>query len=140
MSVPPLHLFLVLPTRSELCPRACILESRPWVISDQEIPFAESSIEPRAKLRKEPGRSSRDLLWTTGSGRRQASSLGSRSPCLGHSVLPRPCEYGRHSMVFFLSRLFFQFKHTDGLYGSQYRRLFSWYNYIGQKDWGFFFY
>ena len=62
--------FLVLPTSSELCPRVCILESRPWIISDQESPFAEGSIGPRANLRKEPGRSSRDILWITEAGPR----------------------------------------------------------------------
>ena len=96
--------FLVLPTSSELCPRAGILESRPWIISDQESPFAEGSIGPRSNLRKELSRSSRDILWTTGAGPR--SSLGSRSPCLGHSVLPLPCEHMRLSMGFLL-RLFF---------------------------------
>ena len=68
-----LHLFLVLPTSSELCPRAGKLESRPWIISDQESPFcrfAEGSIGPRANLGKAPGRSSRDILWTTGAGPR----------------------------------------------------------------------
>ena len=30
----------------------------------------------------------------------------------------------------FLSRLFFQFKHPDGLLGSQYRRLFFWYYFV----------
>ena len=52
-------------------------------------------------------------------------SLDSRRLCLGPSVLPLPCETRRLSMGF--SReiiLFFQFKHTDGLYESQYRRVF----------------
>ena len=39
----------------------------------------------------------------------------------------------------FLSRLFFQFLHTDGLYGSQYRGLIFRYYYVRRKDWGFFF-
>ena len=36
--------------------------------------------------------------------------------------------------IFFLSRLFFQCKHTDGLYGSQYRRLFCCYYFVRWKD------
>ena len=46
---------------------------RDGIISDQERPFcsfAEGSIGPRAHLQKEPGRSARDLLWTTGAGPR----------------------------------------------------------------------
>ena len=46
-------------------------------------------------------------------------SPDSRGLCLGHSVLPLPCENRRLSMGF--SRdiiLFFQFKQTDGLYES----------------------
>ena len=63
--------FWVLPTSSELCPRADILESGPWIISDQESPFcrfAESSVGPRANLRKEPALSSREILWAMGAG------------------------------------------------------------------------
>ena len=44
-------------------------------------------------------------------------SLGSRSPCRGHSVLPLPCENRRLSMGFCCD-YFFQFEHTDGLCGS----------------------
>ena len=62
--------FFVLQASPGLCPRAGILESRPWIISDKECPFAEGSIGPRAHLQKEPGRSARDLLWTTGAGPR----------------------------------------------------------------------
>ena len=38
----------------------------------------------------------------------------------------------------FLSRLFFQYEHTDGLYGSRYRRLFFWYYFVRRKDWASF--
>ena len=48
-------------------------------------------------------------------------SLDSRGLCLGHSVLPLPCENRRLSMGFSRDIYFFQFKHTDGLYESQYR-------------------
>ena len=54
--------FLVLPASPELCSRACILESIPLIINDEERPFAERFIGPRVCLRKEPGRSWRDLL------------------------------------------------------------------------------
>ena len=56
---------------SDVCPRAGILESRPWIIIDQYSPFcrfASDSIGPRASFRKEPGRFARDMLWTTGPG------------------------------------------------------------------------
>ena len=44
-------------------------------------------------------------------------SFDSRGLCLGHSVLPLPCENRRLSMGFSHEIiLFFQFKHTDGLY------------------------
>ena len=62
-----------LATSSELFPRAGILKSRPWIISDQVSPFcrfAEGSIGPRANLRKDSGRSSRDVIGTTGAGPR----------------------------------------------------------------------
>ena len=48
--------FLVLPASPELCPRACILESRPWIIIDEEHRFGQGSIGPRANLQKEPDR------------------------------------------------------------------------------------
>ena len=52
-------------------------------------------------------------------------SLDSRGLCLGRSVLPLPCEKRRLSMGFSREIIFFfQFKHTDGLYESQYRRVF----------------
>ena len=47
-SVLPLSFFLVLPARLELCPRACILESRPRIFSDEQRPFAEGFMGPRA--------------------------------------------------------------------------------------------
>ena len=53
------------------------------------------------------------------------SSLGFRSLCLAHSVLPLPCENRRLSMGNYRDIfLFFQYEHTEGLYESQYRRLF----------------
>ena len=61
-------------------------------------------------------------------------SLDSRGLCLGRSVLPLPCENRRLSMGF--SRdiiMFFQFKHTDGFYESQYRRVF--YSYYSRSEW-----
>ena len=70
VALPPLHLLFVLPTSSESCPRAGILESITWITGDQERPFAEGSVGPRANLRKEPGRSSRDILWKTRGGPR----------------------------------------------------------------------
>ena len=39
---------------------ACILDSRPRIISDEESPFVEDFMGPRANLQKEPDRSSRD--------------------------------------------------------------------------------
>ena len=69
-SVSPLHLLLVLPTCFEFCPRAGIHKSRPWIISDQESPLPEGSVGSRTNFRKEPGRSLRDILWTTGAGPR----------------------------------------------------------------------
>ena len=51
-------------------------------------------------------------------------SLSSRSLCLGHSVLSLPCGNRRLLMGFCRYIFFFLFDHTDGLYGSQYRRLF----------------
>ena len=68
--VPSQHLFLVLPTSSELCPRAGILESR----RDNQRPrkpvchFAEGPTGPRGNLRQESGRSSWDIIETTGAG------------------------------------------------------------------------
>ena len=61
-------------------------------------------------------------------------SLDSRGLCLGHSVLPLPCENRRLSIGFCRDIiLFFQFKHTDGLYESQYRRVF--YSYYCRSEW-----
>ena len=58
---------------------------------------------------------------------------------MDHSVLPLPRKNRRLSMGFFFCRDYvFQFTTTDGLYGSQYRRLFFWYYYIRRKDWGSF--
>ena len=39
---------------------ACILDSRPRIICDEDSPFAEDFMGPRANLRMEPGRSSRE--------------------------------------------------------------------------------
>ena len=47
-------LLLVLPTSLKLCPRACIMESRPSIISDEERLFAEGFPGPRTELQKEP--------------------------------------------------------------------------------------
>ena len=52
--------------------------------------------------------------------------------------MPLPRENRRLSTGLFLSRLFFQFKHTDGLHGSQYRHLFFWCYFVRRKDWGSF--
>ena len=76
--------FYVLPMSSDACPRAGILESRPWIIIDQYSPFcrfASDSIGPRASFRKEPGRFARGMLWTTGPGpsRGLASAPGLRA-------------------------------------------------------------
>ena len=116
--------FRVLPPSSELCPRAGILESRPWISSDQESPFCrftEGSIGPRASLRREPGRSSRDILWTRGAGpsRILASAPGARAWALRFT--PSLRKQAALDGIF-VAIIFFQFEHTDGLYGSQYRR------------------
>ena len=47
-------LLLVFQTSLKLCPRACILESRPSISSDEERLFAEGFPGPRAELQKEP--------------------------------------------------------------------------------------
>ena len=76
-------------------------------------------------LRQEPCRSSWDIIGLRKLVNWAYYSLDYRGLCLGHSVLPLPCENRRLSMEF--SReiiLSFQFKHTDGLYESQYRRVF----------------
>ena len=117
--------FWVLPTSSELCPRADILESGPWIISDQESPFcrfAESSVGPRANLRKEPALSSREILWAMGAG---PSGLIASAPGVRAWATPFcPFLAKTGGSRWDLSRLFvFQFEHTDGLYGSRYRCL-----------------
>ena len=58
---------------------------------------------------------------------------------MDHSVLPLPRKNRRLSMGFFFCRDYvFQFTTTDGLYGSQYRRLFVWYYAVRWNDWGSF--
>ena len=47
-------LLLVFQTSLKLCPRACIMESRPSIISDEERLFAEGFPGPRTELQKEP--------------------------------------------------------------------------------------
>ena len=94
--------FFVLPTCSELCPSAGILESRR---NDQRprqpvFPFCRGSTD----LVLISGKSQAVLRRTSldyGSESKWAYySLGSRSLCLGHSVLPLPCENRRLSMGF----------------------------------------
>ena len=94
--------FLVLPTSSELCPRAGILESRRNNQRPRQpvLPFCRGSTD----LVLICGKSQavlRGISPDYGSWSKWAySSLGSRSLCLGHSVLPLPCENRRLSMGF----------------------------------------
>ena len=116
----------MLPTGSESCPRAGILETRRNNQRPRQpvLPFCRGSTD----LVLICGESQAVLRGTSldyGSWSKWAYySLGSRSLCLGHSVLPLPCENRRLSMGFCRDFFFFQFEHADGLYGSQYRRLF----------------
>ena len=102
--------------------------NRDGIISDQESPFcrfAEGSIGPRANLRKESGRSSRDIIGTTGAGPSGliiASAPGVRA--WATPFCPFLAKTGGSRWDFCHDYLFFQFEHTDGLYGSQYRRIF----------------
>ena len=88
--------FLVLPTDSELCPRAGILESRRHNQRPRQpvLPFCRGSTD----LVLICGKSQavlRGISPDYGSWSKWAySSLGPRSLCLGHSVLPLPCETG----------------------------------------------
>ena len=100
---------------------------------------------PRATLSKEPRRCSRDRLWTAGAGSRKVYRPGSQSPCQdaqGPGLLRFAPSSRKQAALdgFFLSRLFFQFLHTDGLYGSHYRRLIFWYYYVRRNKLGIFFY
>ena len=94
--------FLVLPIGSELCPRAGILESRRNNQRPRQpvFPFCRGSTD----LVLICGKSKAVLRGTSldyGSWSKWAYySLGSRSLCLGHSVLPLPCENRRLSMGF----------------------------------------
>ena len=86
-------LFLVLPTGSELCPRAGMLESRRNNQRPRKpvFPFCRGSTDlVLFAARVRPFFAGHH--WTTGSGQ---SGL-----CLGHSVLPLPCENRRLSMGF----------------------------------------
>ena len=118
--------FSVLPTGSEFCPRAGILESRRNNQQPREpvFPFCRGSTD----LVLISGKSQAVLCWTSldyGIWSKWAYySLGSRSLCLGHSALPLPCENRRLSMGCCRDIYFVQLEHTDGLYGSQYRHLF----------------
>ena len=129
--------FLVLPTGSELCPRAGILESR----RNNQRPRKPVFRLPRVHgPRTNCGKGQAVLRGTSldyGSWSKRAySNLGSRSLWLGHSVLPLPCENRWLSMGFCRDIIFLQFEHTDGIYGSQYRRL-SYYHSTaaGRNDW-----
>ena len=80
--------FLVLPTGSELYPRAGILESRRDNYRPrQPYPFAEGPTGPRANLRPESGRSSRDTI-----GLRELVRVGLLQPRLPESV-PGPLRF-----------------------------------------------
>ena len=76
--------------------------------------------------------------WTK-TGSQSRTRVRARMPTArGHSALPLPRENRQLSMGFFLSRIVFQFLHTDGSCGSQYRRLIFWYYYVRREDWGSF--
>ena len=93
-------LFLVLPTGLALCPKAGILESRRNYQRPRQpnLPFCRGSTDPVLIC----GKTHAVLRGTSpdyGSWSKWAySSLGSRRLCLGHSVLPLPCENRRLSM------------------------------------------
>ena len=96
--------------------------NRDGTISDQESPFcrlAEGSIGPRANLREESGRSSRDIIGTTGAGPSGllASSPGARA--WATPFCPFLAKTGGSRWDFIAI-----YEQTDGLYESQYRRLF----------------
>ena len=102
--------------------------SRHGIISDQESPFcrlAEGPIGRRANSPKESGRSSRDMIGTMGagpSGLILASAPGVRA--WATPFCPFLARTGGSRWDFCRDYIFPQFEHTDGLYGSQYRRLF----------------
>ena len=122
VSVPSLHLcfWCVRPARNYAPGQA--YWNRDGTISDQESPFcrlAEGSIGPRANLREESGRSSRDIIGTTGAGPSGllASSPGARA--WATPFCPFLAKTGGSRWDFIAI-----YEQTDGLYESQYRRLF----------------
>ena len=102
--------------------------NRDGIISGQESPFcrfAEGPTGPRANLRQESGRSSRDIIATTGagpSGLFTAPAPGVRAWATPFS--PFLAKTGGSRWDSCHDFFYFQFEHTNGLYGSQYRRLF----------------
>ena len=94
--------FFVLPTDSELCPRAGILGSRRinQRPSKPVFPFCGGSTD-LVLICGESQAVLRGISLDYGSWSKWAySSLGSWSLCLGHSVLPLSCENRRLSMGF----------------------------------------
>ena len=123
----------------------CTLDSIPRIISDEESPFAEEFMGPRAELQMEPGRSSREppldyQRWT---------KIG-LSPRLPEPVagFPGPwatpfCSFlaktGGSRWAYFFCRDYFSSTTaaTDGLCGSQHMHYF-WYYFVRRKDWASF--
>ena len=119
------HSSLVLPASPEFT-LACILDSRPRINSDEESPFAEDFMGPRAKLQIEPGRSSREppldyQRWTK-------IGLSSRlpEPVPGYPgpwatpFCPFLAKTGGSRWAFFFVAIIFPVQAAaDGLYGSQ---------------------
>ena len=113
--------FLVLPARNYAPGRADW--NRDGIISDQENllgRFAEGPTGPRANFRQESGRSSRDIIKITGagpSGLIKASAPGARA--WATPFCPFLAKTGGSRWDFIAI-----YEQTDGLYESQYRRLF----------------
>ena len=121
---------------------ACILDSRPMIISDEESPFAEDFMGPRANLRMEPGRSSREpplnyQRWTK-------ISLSPRLPeavpgCPGPWATPF-CPFlaktgGSRWAYFFFVAIIFPVQQLQTVYTGLSTGVYFWYYFVRRKDW-----
>ena len=127
--------FLVLPTGSELCPRAGVLESKRN--NDQEspfFPFTEGPTGPRANLRQESGRSSRDIT-----GLRELVQVGLLLPRLPESV-PGPLRFApslrkQAALDGIFSRFFFSSSSIQTVYMGLNTGVYFTSTTAGRNDW-----